>query len=298
MKLTIALTDSSRREIIELLNKSSQGMTAKELAQELGLRISTVMSHLKILKDVAAIRSEKRTGKRVKRTLNRYYSIVQVRAAKQIEEAVEKAVDAFEYYLIGAALEFLQDNKKLVPRTSNPYYLAEWLDALFGETTDVVSGETIFINNARLAKQAQYRKLAVLAAVIMLFNDFTYLLFDYVCDLYGEDPKVVKKLAREWGQSSIKSEDDMTFVIELMFSVLYEPENQVTKPKNFLTKTLRCLPRKRYSILIRFWPFVLKVCEIPKSIKDRIVTSVFFGEEDEIIERCEANVEIIKKFGD
>ena len=297
LKLTIALTDSTRREIIELLNKNPQGMTAKELAEELGLKISTIMSHLKILLEAGAIRYERRTGKNVKRPLKRYFSLVEVKTAKQIEKTVEKAADRFYDYLVDATFNFLIECYRIIPRTSNPYRLSEWLDALMTETCYGVPETVVFLNNINLSKYKRYRELSINAAKAMLFNDFMLLLNDYVFDLYNEKPELVNRIAQVFGYPKIRSENEISFIIDAMYSLLYDPQDKVTKAKEVLLRIIKSLPKERSINLLKFWPYVLRVRELPDDIKSNIVNFFIFDNEKSILERCNKNIAIIEKYG-
>lgn len=295
--MALALTDSSRREIIELLNNNPQGMTTKELADKLCLRIPTVMSHLDILRRSGAITSRRRTGRRVRRVLNRYYSLVQVENAKRIAGAVETAKEGFSNHLVKAVLSFLTENPHLIPATTDPYFLAEWLDTLIHETDDQVATSAVFNCNDYLAETGRYRELAVNVAKTILFNDFLFLLNSYVCDLFAGNPKLVNRIGRRYGRTRVKSEMEITFVVEAMYSLLYDSDENITKARNVLLETISVLPEGQSSQLRRFWPLVLDARNLPEKTKDRIMSFFFWGDESEILERCERNASIIKRFG-
>jgi len=293
--LTIALTDESRREIIDFLNKNPQGVTAGELAKKLDLKIPTVMSHLKILREANAIRAERRSGKKANRPLNHYYSLVNMRTAKEINDIVEKAVDVFNDYLIEATIDFLLKETRLIPYTEDPYALADWLNALYSSVYDDVPTQIVFGNAEYLMKSPIYEKLVETIAKCVIFNDFMFLLHSFVSDLYEESPDTVRQVARHFGQSKIKSEKDIIFVFDVIDSILSGSEATARRAIHNLREVINLLPLQRKEKLLKLLPFILRIREVPESIKSKIFTFFFFGDEREIFERFKIYSEILRK---
>jgi DNA-binding transcriptional ArsR family regulator len=293
--LTIALTDPSRREIIDFLNKNPRGVTTTELAKELDLKIPTVMSHLRMLREVNAIRAERRGGKSVRRPLNYYYSLINMRTAKEINDVVEEATDVFSDYLIEATIDFLLKEVRLVPYTEDPYALADWLNALYSSVYEDIPAYTVFSNAEYLTKAPIYEKLAETTAKCVIFYDFMFLLHSYIGDLYAESPDTVRQIARRFGQSKIKSEEDITFVSDAIVTILSGPEASATRAIHNIREAINLLPVQKREKLLKLLPFMVRIREIPESIKSKIFTFFFFGDEKEIFERFKTYSEILRK---
>lgn len=293
--LTIALTDQSRRQIIDFLNKNPKGVTTTELAKELGLKIPTIMSHLRMLKKAKAIRVERRSGRKVNRPLNNYYSLVNMRTAKEINNIVEKVVDVFNDYLIAATVDFLLKEAKLIPYTEDPYALTDWLDALYSSVYGDVPTQMVFGNAEYLMKSPIYEKLVETTAKCVIFNDFMFLLHSSICDLYQKSPDIVIKVARSFGRSRIKSEEDIIFIFDVMDSILRGSEAVARRGIRKLIEVINLLPVQRKEKLLRSLPFIMRVREVPESIKSKVFSFFFFGDEREMFERLKVYSEILRK---
>ena len=299
LELATALMDFSRREIIEILNKRPEGAIASELAKELGLKVSTVMSHLKILEKVGAVEWSKRSGKNVKRPLKYYYSLVRLGTLKEIEEEVEKVQDEFREHVISSTHGFLMENPNLLPDFTNPFAFAKWIDALFSEALFEIGFNTVFIENDVLAEMSEYRKVATLAAKVLLFDGFTYLLWSYIYDLFKKKSDVVRNLAKALGKPDIKSIEDITFVLDATFAFLYRDDSGREEALTEIQKMLEVLPKRKRSRLQKLLPYFITVKDLPEEIRDEMGKPLLlFLDEKGIEEFCKVNVRTIDRFGE
>jgi DNA-binding transcriptional ArsR family regulator len=297
LKLTIALADSSRREIVELLNKNAQGMTAKEIADELRLTIPTIMSHLRNLQESKAVTCRRRTGKQTKRILKRYYSLVQFESVEKIAASFDTAKENFSCCLQEALLRFFMEHEALIPPTKDPFFLAEWLEQLMRETHSEVSTSFIFSPNAYLIAEKPYREVAINAAKAMLFNDFMFLLNDYACNLFLTNPQKIREIGKHFGQRSIKSEYEIMFVIEAMYALLFDSSEKAARGYRALMELIDALPKQLSPRLRTYLSSVLECRNMPEKIKEKVGTFFFFSDEDELLRRCKRNAFFITRFG-
>src|SRR5712692_9484173 len=82
LQLHRVLLDDTRASILEKLASTQVGMTASQLAEEFGLKLPTIMSHLKKLEKVGAVRPQKRRGRRVNRPVTYYRAALKIGAFK------------------------------------------------------------------------------------------------------------------------------------------------------------------------------------------------------------------------
>src|SRR5437660_271818 len=108
LQLYKVLLDETREDILDHLAGSAKGWTATELSRHYGLRLPTIMSHLKKLEQVGAITRRERPGKHVNRTVVYYRAAVKVGKFRERLGQIDAAVESFGEDLSEAILQFLE----------------------------------------------------------------------------------------------------------------------------------------------------------------------------------------------
>ncbi len=241
LQLYKVLLDETRESILDHLAGSQKGWTASELSKHFELKLPTVMSHLKKLEQVGAIRKHERKGRNVNRPIVYYKASVRVGGFKERLKQVEGALDRFKEDLSEAIFQFLQERGEVVPAFSDPTSLWEWLELLLKRTASSVA-EMVVQQPEKLAGSQKLHSLAAKVATLGLLNDCCLMMFDELWDMAGKKDRKLAEISRKYGVRKLKDATDSLFILDVVEDLLSKSDAKRLQAQVTLAQLVDILP--------------------------------------------------------
>lgn len=270
LQLYKVLLDDTRDEILNTLADSQKGLTASELAKGFSLKLPTMMTHLRKLEQVGAIKKNERTGRHVNRGVVYYTPKVRVGKFNKQLDQIETAVTYFEGYLATAVNDFLHKHIDLVPSFKDPADLWEWLALLLKSTASTVPG-LVMSEPQRLVAMPKLHMVATRMMALDLLNDILHVLLREAMKLaQSKNPKLAE-IARKYGVRNLKQDTDALFLFDLVEDLMIGNDSKRLRAQVVLTELVEILPSSLSwkKDLEEVLPYVVKVGELldPKSAR-------------------------------
>jgi DNA-binding transcriptional ArsR family regulator len=241
LQLYKVLLDETREDILAHLSASTKGWTATELSRHYGLRLPTIMSHLKKLERVGAITRRERPGKHVNRTVVYYRAAVKVGRFRERMGQIDAAVGSFEEDLSEAILQFLEHHPQVIPNFNDPSDLWEWLGLLLKRTVSSIP-EIVVSKPQRLATISKFQSLATKVAALSLLNDCLGIVLDEAMKLAHNKDSRLADIARKYGVRKMKDETDALFLFDLVEDLMTGNASKKLQAQVALSQLVEILP--------------------------------------------------------
>ena len=241
LQLYKVLLDETRESILDDLAESPKGMTATELARHFDLKLPTIMSHLKKLEQVGAIRKHERKGQHVNRPVVYYRASVRVGGFRERVKQVEAALDHFREDLSEAIFQFLQRRGEVVPALGDPTSLWEWLELLLKKTASSVA-EIVVQRPERLIEIPKLQSLAGKVAALGLLNDTMFMVLNELWDLAKKKDHKLADVAKKYGVRKLRDETDALFILDVVEDLLSKNDSKKLRAQVALAQLVDMLP--------------------------------------------------------
>jgi len=241
LQLYKILLDQTRESILDHLADSQKGWTASELSRHFELKLPTVMSHLKKLEQVGALRKHERKGLNVNRPIVYYKASVRVGGFKERMKQVEGALERFKEDLSEAIFQFLQQRGEVVPAFNDPTSLWEWLELLLKRTASSVA-ELVVQQPEKLAGSPKLHSLAAKVAALGLLNDCCFMMLEELWHLAEKKDRKLAEIARKYGVRKMKDATDSLFIMDVVEDLLSKSDAKRLQAQVTLSQLVEILP--------------------------------------------------------